>query len=182
MQQPSAVEKWRDCALCVQLLCVCNRFNDTGTEVIHVGLDDEASEEALTTYEVRVCVCTRARRPPPPCLPMSTLFSCSYSCHHLESCRFVLPLLSPPSCCQMIKETLKDITDVDAWKLVRVKLDAFHAMQRVSKTMKKSHGGFGSFCQDLRDALFVSRLAHQDERGTPPPLWCAMGGTLALWA
>ena len=48
--------------------------------------------------------------------------------------------------------------------LARIKLDAFHALQRITRTLKTKHGAFGSFCKDLRDALFgISKTSFDQE-------------------
>ena len=38
---------------------------------------------------------------------------------------------------------------------LRLKLDPFHAMQRLSKLVLKSHGAYGAYMARLRDALFM---------------------------
>ena len=38
---------------------------------------------------------------------------------------------------------------------LRLKLDPFHAMQRLSKLVLKSHGACGAYMARLRDALFM---------------------------
>ena len=41
------------------------------------------------------------------------------------------------------------------WNLVKVKLDALHAMMRVEKRLHKSHGLYSTFLARFRDALFM---------------------------
>ena len=43
---------------------------------------------------------------------------------------------------------------------LRLKLDIFHAMQRLSKLFLKSHGACGAYMARLRDALF---MAHSED-------------------
>lgn len=39
--------------------------------------------------------------------------------------------------------------------MLKVRLDIFHALQRISRLVKKSHGAFRPFMARLRDACFV---------------------------
>ncbi|CAB1102728.1 unnamed protein product [Ectocarpus sp. CCAP 1310/34] len=53
--------------------------------------------------------------------------------------------------------------DMDYWvgngeSALKVRLDIFHALQRVSKLCKKSHGAFKPFMARLRDACFIVNL------------------------
>lgn len=41
---------------------------------------------------------------------------------------------------------------------LKVCLDIFHALQRISKLLKKSHGAFKPFMARLRDACFIVNL------------------------
>ena len=43
---------------------------------------------------------------------------------------------------------------------LRLKLDPFHPMQRLSKLVLKSHGACGAYMARLRDALF---MVHSDD-------------------
>jgi hypothetical protein len=42
----------------------------------------------------------------------------------------------------------------DSWAKIRIKLDAFHAMQRISRTLPKQHAAYGTFLGCLREAMF----------------------------
>lgn len=41
---------------------------------------------------------------------------------------------------------------------LKVRLDIFHALQRISRLCKKSHGAFKPFMARLRDACFIVNL------------------------
>ena len=45
--------------------------------------------------------------------------------------------------------------EIPEWLLCLIKLDAFHAMRRVTGTLKKRHLAFPTFCCRLRDAVFI---------------------------
>lgn len=42
--------------------------------------------------------------------------------------------------------------------MLAVRLDIFHALNRISRLMKKGHGGFKAFMARLRDACFEVNL------------------------
>lgn len=47
--------------------------------------------------------------------------------------------------------------------MLKVRLDIFHALQRISRLLKKSHGAFRPFMARLRDACFIVNLADVKE-------------------
>lgn len=48
----------------------------------------------------------------------------------------------------------------DLWKLNRIKLDPFHAINRIKRTLKKSHGMYETFLGLFRGAIFIP--SHDD--------------------
>ncbi|CAM9376638.1 unnamed protein product [Sphacelaria rigidula] len=48
-------------------------------------------------------------------------------------------------------------------RMLKVRLDIFHALQRLSRLLKKSHGAFRPFMARLRDACFIVNLADNKE-------------------
>ncbi|CAB1117108.1 unnamed protein product [Ectocarpus sp. CCAP 1310/34] len=68
--------------------------------------------------------------------------------------------------------------DMDYWvgngeSALKVRLDIFHALQRVSKLCKKSHGAFKPFMARLRDACFIVNLDDIKEASRAGP--CRQG-------
>ena len=47
--------------------------------------------------------------------------------------------------------------------MLKVRLDIFHALQRISRLVKKSHGAFKPFMARLRDACFIVNLEDIEE-------------------
>lgn len=52
-------------------------------------------------------------------------------------------------------------------RMLKVRLDIFHALQRLSRLLKKSHGAFRPFMARLRDACFIVNLADIEEASVP---------------
>ena len=50
-----------------------------------------------------------------------------------------------------------------SWLMVRIKLDALHAMMRVTRPLSKSHAMHGKFAAAFRDAIFVFDKAKEEE-------------------
>ncbi|CAN0563852.1 unnamed protein product, partial [Laminaria digitata] len=61
--------------------------------------------------------------------------------------------------CRLLPNCLRDIAQLSQGDGVRmpqrVRLDIFHALQRISRLVKKNHGAFKPFMARLRDAFFI---------------------------
>ncbi|CAN0310195.1 unnamed protein product, partial [Laminaria digitata] len=50
---------------------------------------------------------------------------------------------------------MDDVSARDGMRMPKVRLDVFHALQRISRLVKKNHGAFKPFMARLRDAFFI---------------------------
>ena len=48
-----------------------------------------------------------------------------------------------------------EVSQRDGMRMPKVRLDIFHALQRISRLVKKNHGAFKPFMARLRDACFI---------------------------
>ena len=81
------------------------------------------------------------------------LYSLSMSClvHHFVLIRHCKCLLVVAQLSQEVAQ----LSHRDGVRMPKVRLDVFHARQRISRLVKKNHGAFNPFMARLRDSFII---------------------------